>query len=331
MNGIPRLIDGFGRRITYLRLSMTDRCDFRCTYCMPEKMQFLPRSEILSLEECLLIAKVFVASGVNKIRLTGGEPLVRKNMLWLVERIRKLDGLRELTLTTNGSQLSQMAVPLAQAGIDRINVSLDSLDPESFQRITRTGNLLQVLRGIDAAIAALGCRRIKLNTVVQRNANLHEIPGLVHFAMAKGVDISFIEQMPLGNTANDIADTFYSNQELLAQLSRHFELIPSVENSGGPAQYWRIPYREMRIGFISPHSRNFCAGCNRMRVTARGELFPCLGHENAVDLLNSARTGDEAGLHKLILQAAVIKPYGHQFDLARNKPRIVRFMSHTGG
>ncbi len=331
MNGIRQLLDGFGRRITYLRLSLTDRCDFRCTYCMSEKMEFMPRSEILSLEECLLIAKVFVESGVSKIRLTGGEPLVRKDMLWLAQRIRKLDGLRELTLTTNGSQLARMASPLAQAGMDRINISLDSLDPESFHHITRTGNLHQVLSGIDAAITAFGSRRIKLNTVVQRDVNLHELPDLVEFALQNAVDISFIEQMPLGKTGQRIADSFFSNQELLEQLSQRFEMIPSIENSGGPAHYWRIPRHETRIGFISPHTRNFCADCNRMRVTARGELFPCLGNENKVDLMGPARAGDEAALRSLILQAVAAKPYGHQFDLSRNEPQIVRFMSHTGG
>jgi cyclic pyranopterin phosphate synthase len=331
MNGFPQLQDKFGRRITYLRLSLTDRCDFRCTYCMSEKMEFMPRSEILALEEYLLIARVFVESGVSKIRLTGGEPLVRKNMLWLVERIRKLDGLRELTLTTNGSQLSWLAKPLAQAGIDRLNISLDSLDAESFSRITRTGNLHQVLKGLDAAISALGSRRIKLNCVVQRGVNLHELPDLMRFALAQAVDISFIEQMPLGKTGQHFADSFYSNQELLAQLNQQFEMVPSVESSGGPAHYWRIPGHETRIGFISPNTRNFCATCNRMRVTARGELFPCLGNENKVNLLRSARAGDEAELRKLILDAVATKPYAHLFGLSEDEPRIVRFMSHTGG
>ncbi len=331
MNGMPQLQDQFGRRITYLRLSLTDRCDFRCTYCMSEKMEFMPRSMILTLEECLLIAKVFVDSGVSKIRLTGGEPLVRNNMLWLVERIHKLGGLRELTLTTNGSQLSRLAKPLAEAGIDRINISLDSLDSASFTRITRTGDLQQVLDGLDAAIIAFGSDRIKLNSVVQRGVNLHELPDLVRFAMARAVDISFIEQMPLGKTGRHIADSFYSNQDLLAQLGQEFGLVPSVESSGGPARYWRIPGHATRIGFISPHSHNFCETCNRMRVSARGELFPCLGNENVVDLMQAARAGDEAGLRALILQSVATKPYAHQFDLSEDEPRIVRFMSHTGG
>ncbi|MBI1173801.1 MAG: GTP 3',8-cyclase MoaA [Sideroxydans sp.] len=328
---ITPLQDGFGRKVTYLRLSLTDRCDFRCTYCMSEKMEFMPRSEILSLEECLLVAQTFVSLGVDKIRLTGGEPLVRKDMPWLAARLRELPGLRELVLTSNGSQLSQFAAPLAQAGVDRINISLDSLDPENFHRITRTGNLPQVLAGIDAAIAALGARRIKLNTVLMRGINQHELFGLVRFAQARGVDISFIEQMPLGETGLHIADSFCSNQELLAELRQQFELIPSVESSGGPAYYWRMAGYDTRIGFISPHTQNFCASCNRMRVTARGELYPCLGNEGRVDLLPAARAGDAAGLRECIMQAVAIKPQSHQFDPSQTQPAVVRFMSQTGG
>jgi GTP 3',8-cyclase len=328
---IANLQDGFGRKITYLRLSLTDRCDFRCTYCMAEKMQFMPRSEILSLEESLLVAKTFVGLGVDKIRLTGGEPLVRKGMPWLAARLREVPGLRELAITTNGSQLAQFAVPLARAGVDRINISLDSLDSNAFHRITRTGNLTQVLAGIDAAITELGARRIKLNTVLQRGSNRHELFDMVQFALARNVDISFIEQMPLGETGQHIADSFCSNQELQAELGRQFKLIPSVENTGGPAHYWRIPGHDSRIGFISPHTRNFCASCNRMRVTARGELYPCLGNEGMVDLLPAVRAGDAAGLRELIVQAVAAKPQAHQFDLSQHEPRIARFMSQTGG
>jgi GTP 3',8-cyclase len=328
---IANLRDGFGRGITYLRLSLTDRCDFRCTYCMSEKMQFLPRSQILSLEESLLVAKTFVDLGVDKIRLTGGEPLVRKGMPWLAARLRELPGLRELVLTSNGSQLVEFANPLAEAGVDRINISLDSLDTETFRRITRTGNLMRVLAGIDAAIAAFGARRIKLNTVLQRGRNREELHDLVGFALMRNLDISFIEQMPLGETGNPVAVSFCSNQELQAELGRRFELIPSLESSGGPAHYWRIPGHDSRIGFISPHSRNFCASCNRMRVTARGELYPCLGHEGMVDLLPALRAGDEAGLRELILQAVAAKPQAHQFDLTEEQPAVMRFMSQTGG
>ncbi len=325
------LQDSFGRKITYLRLSVTDRCDFRCSYCMAEKMQFLPRSEILSLEECLLITKVFVGLGVSKVRLTGGEPLVRKDFLWLAGRIRQLEGLRELALTSNGSQLAELAAPLARAGMDRVNISLDTLVPETFRSITRTGDLRRVLAGLDAAIAAWGARRIKLNTVLMRGVNDQELPGLVRFALERGVDISFIEQMPLGETRRRHADSYLDNDEVLAQLKTLFEMLPSAETTGGPARYWCIPGFRSRIGFISPHSHNFCADCNRMRVTARGELFPCLGNETMVDLLPMARAGDEAGLRELILKATAAKPHGHEFDLSQPRASVVRFMSRTGG
>lgn len=328
---LNKIQDTFGRKVTYLRLSVTDRCDFRCTYCMAEKMEFLPRSEILSLEECLQVAKTFVGLGVDKIRLTGGEPLTRKDLPWLASRIRELAGLRELTITTNGSQLTKFARPLVQAGIDRVNISLDSLDPETFQRITRTGNLHQVLAGIDAAIEAWGCRRIKLNTVLIRGINHLQSNDLLQFALARGIDISFIEQMPLGETGYHHADSYYSNTEMLEQVKQHFGVLPSLENTGGPARYWRVSGYESRIGFISPHSHNFCADCNRMRVTARGELFPCLGNEGMVDLLPAVRAGDEDHVRELITQAAGLKPQAHTFDLAETKSSIVRFMSRTGG
>ncbi len=328
---MDKLQDTFGRKINYLRLSVTDRCDFRCTYCMSEKMQFLPRSEILSLEESLRIAKTFVGLGVNKIRLTGGEPLVRKDLPWLASRISELNGLRELTLTTNGSQLPQLAKPLAQAGINRVNISLDSLDPTTFRLITRTGNLQGVLAGIDAAIDSWGSRRIKLNTVLIRDINHDGSHELIRFALARGVDISFIEQMPLGETGYHHADSYYSNAELLALVKQQFEVVPSVENTGGPARYWRVSGYETRIGFISPHSKNFCADCNRMRVTVRGELFPCLGNDGMVDLLPAIRTGDERRLLELIARAATLKPQAHIFDISQSEPRIMRFMSRTGG
>jgi cyclic pyranopterin phosphate synthase len=323
--------DSFGRKVTYLRLSVTDRCDFRCTYCMAEKMQFLPREEILSLEECLKVARTFVEMGVSKIRLTGGEPLTRKDLPWLVERLRQLPGLSELTLTTNGSQLVRFAQPLAQAGIDRVNISLDSLDADTFQRITRTGNLSQVLAGIDAAIAAWGSRHVKLNTVLIRDINHLEAQGLAQFALSRGIDISFIEQMPLGETDHHQADSYFSNADMLPLLKQHFELIPSLENSGGPARYWRVSGSESRIGFISPHSHNFCADCNRMRVTAKGELYSCLGNVGMVELLPAVRAGDMEQVRELITNAAHLKPQAHTFDMSHSEPQIVRFMSRTGG
>jgi cyclic pyranopterin phosphate synthase len=329
--GADALQDGFGRKINYLRLSVTDRCDFRCAYCMSDKVAFVPKNEILSLEECLFIARTFVAMGVTKIRLSGGEPLVRKNFIWLVARLRELEGLKELTLTTNGSQLGGLAFPLAQAGLNRVNVSLDTLDAETFRRITRTGDLNQVLGGIDAAIAAFGPRSVKLNTVMMRDANHAELPALLAYALSRGIDISFIEQMPLGLTEHDHAASFFSSADARAELAQFHELLPSPDNTGGPARYWRIPGRASRIGFISPHSQNFCASCNRVRVTARGELFPCLGQENMTDLLPAVRRQDEEALRALTLKTVVGKPVAHGFDLPQDNPRIVRFMSHTGG
>lgn len=323
--------DNFGRKISYLRLSVTDRCDFRCSYCMAEKMEFVPRDEILSLEECLLVARTFVALGVSKIRLTGGEPLVRKDIDWLADRLGKVEGLRELVLTTNGSQLAGQAAALARAGVRRVNISLDSLSAETFRGITRTGDLAKVLAGIDAAIAAWGPRGVKLNVVPMRGVNDHEFPGLVQFALDRAIDISFIEQMPLGDTVTSHEASCVSNEVVLAGLKAAFELIPSAETSGGPARYWRLPGHESRIGLISPHSRNFCADCNRMRVTARGELFPCLGNANMVDLLPAARAGDEGRLRELILQAVAAKPEAHTFDLSGQGGNIMRFMSRTGG
>jgi cyclic pyranopterin phosphate synthase len=325
------LQDSHGRKINYLRLSVTDRCDFRCTYCMSEQIQFLPRGEILALEECLLIAKAFVGLGVDKIRLSGGEPLVRKNFPWLVAQLRKLDGLRELTMTTNGSQLAQYAAPLVCAGLDRINISVDSLNPDTFTRITRGGDLRRVLAGVDAAITAFGAARVKLNIVMQRGVNHAELPALLAYALSLGADISFIEQMPLGKTLPRHADTFYGSDEARGHLGQQYELIPSVESTGGPARYWRIAGHGSRIGFISPHTHNFCAACNRMRVSARGELFPCLGKENMTDLLHAVRARDEVALSELIVQAVAAKPQAHEFDLSEQQPTIVRFMSHTGG
>lgn len=325
------LQDPFGRKISYLRLSVTDRCDFRCTYCMAEQMQFVPRAEIMTLEECLFVASTFVALGIDKIRLTGGEPLVRKELPWLAAKLRALPGLRELALTTNGSQLQQHAASLAQAGVDRINISLDSLDAENFSRLTRGGDLNRVLAGIAAALEHFGPGRVKLNTVLLRDANQQELEDILAFALAHRIDLSFIEQMPLGDTGHAHAATFYGSAEALAHIRGRYDLIPCAETSGGPARYWRIPGQASRIGFISPHTENFCAGCNRMRLSAKGELFACLGNEGKVDLLPAIRAGDEIALRGLIQQAVNAKPEAHEFDLGRTTTGIVRFMSHTGG
>jgi cyclic pyranopterin phosphate synthase len=324
------LVDKYGRRITYVRLSITDRCDFRCTYCMAEEMTFLPRNEVMSLEECLRVAKVFVGLGVNKLRITGGEPLVRKGALWLIEQLGSLPGLDNLVLTTNGSQLDRFAQPLHDAGVKRINISLDTLKTDRFKKITRIGDLDKVLNGITAARAA-GFKRTKLNAVMMRGTNDDEFVDLVQFAVDNELDISFIEEMPLGEILGRNT-TYISSEETRQQLASRFELIPSTENSGGPARYWRIPGSESRIGFISPHSHNFCDTCNRVRITAKGELYPCLGQNDAVNLLQVLRsTQGENDLRQAIVDSMGIKPFGHDFTQQMDAPQVVRFMSMTGG
>ena len=329
---MTQLTDPFGRRVTYLRISVTDRCDFRCVYCMGDDMQFLPRAQLLSLEEIYRIAAAFCALGVDKIRVTGGEPLVRQNLVWLLERIAALPGLRELVLTTNGSQLERLAGPLRAAGVARLNISLDSLRPERFRRLTRNGDLEQVLRGIEAARQA-GFTRTKLNVVALKNYNDDEVADLVRFAQEREFDISFIEEMPLGQVAgHDRVISHYPAHELRRALERHFTLLPSTETSGGPARYYRIPGSATRIGFITPHSHNFCDTCNRVRLTTEGRLLLCLGQENSVDLRRVVRAHptDDAPLYTAITQAMRHKPRGHDFSPDRQTV-IVRHMSVTGG
>jgi len=326
------LIDQFGRRVDYIRLSITDRCDFRCVYCMSEDMTFLPRDEVLSLEECARLVKAFVSLGVSKVRITGGEPLVRKNALWLFEEVGKLEGLDELVLTTNGSQLEKQAQDLRNAGVKRINISVDSLNAERFKKITRTGELDKVLRGIQAAKAA-GFDNIKLNTVLMRGVNDDEALSLVDFAITQNIDISFIEEMPLGEVDHARESTFVSNADTLKQLQSKYPLIASTETTGGPARYWRVANTQTKIGFISPHSHNFCESCNRVRITCKGELYLCLGQEDKVDLMPLLRhfPDDNQPLINAILGSMAIKPKGHDFDLRRAQPAVIRFMSHTGG
>jgi cyclic pyranopterin phosphate synthase len=325
------LVDKYGRRITDVRLSITDRCDFRCTYCMAEEMTFLPRHEVMSLEECLRVATVFVSLGVNKLRITGGEPLVRKDAMWLIERLGALPGLDNLVMTSNGSQLDRYAPALKAAGVRRLNVSLDTLRADRFKAITRIGDLGKVLNGIAAAQAA-GFRRTKLNVVMMRGINDDEFGDLVRFALDQELDISFIEEMPLGEI-HGRQNTYISSEETREHLAQRFELTPSTESSGGPARYWRIPGSESRIGFISPHSHNFCDTCNRVRVTAKGELYPCLGQNDALHLLPVLRDhpGDDAPLRAAISASMGIKPYGHDFTQQMDTPQVVRFMSMTGG
>lgn len=328
----PRLIDQYGRTVDYIRLSITDRCDFRCTYCMGEDMQFLPRDEVLSLEECARLVKVFVSLGVGKVRITGGEPLVRKNALWLFEEIGKLKGLNELVVTTNGSQLEKQAIALKQAGVKRINISIDSLNADKFKQITRTGNLEQVLAGLQASIHE-GFSGIKINTVLMRGVNDDETADLVQFAIDNKIDISFIEEMPLGLVAHARESTYVSNADTLKLLQSKYSLLNSTETTGGPARYWRVADTSTKIGFISPHSHNFCESCNRVRITCKGELYLCLGQEDKIELMPFMREypNDDAPLIAAILGSMAIKPKGHDFDLRRTQPAVVRFMSHTGG
>ena len=327
-----RLVDRFARHITYARLSVTDRCDFRCVYCMSEDMTFLPRAQVLTLEEIATLARAFTELGVTKLRLTGGEPLVRRNILWLVREIGKLPGLEELTLTTNGSQLDKLAGRLSDAGVKRINVSLDSLDEKRFRDITRIGDLNKVLRGIEAARAA-GFRRLKLNTVILKNRNEDEILDLVKFVVEHDMDISFIEEMPLGLIdEHDRALAYYSSDEVRRDIETRYRLIPSTESTGGPSRYFQVADTNSRVGFISPHSHNFCESCNRVRVTVQGRLLLCLGQEHSVDLRHQLRAhpGDPAHLKQAIVDSMAIKPKGHDFDLSRQVV-IMRHMSVTGG
>lgn len=327
------LIDSFNRKIDYLRMSVTDRCDFRCVYCMAEEMQFLPRQQILSLEELYQVAERFVALGTRKIRLTGGEPLVRKGIVELCQRIAALPGLRELCLTSNGSQLGKLAQPLFDAGVTRLNISLDSLDAQRFKSLTRTGDLAQVIAGIDAARKA-GFRRTKLNCVVLKGRNDDEIVDLVRFAIDHELDISFIEEMPLGVISeHERGESYCSSDEVRALLEEHFTLVESAESSQGPARYWRLAEApQTRVGFISPHSHNFCATCNRVRLTVEGRLLLCLGNEHSLDLKQVLRAhpGDAERLEKAIRHAVGLKPYQHHFEVG-GEVQIVRFMNMTGG
>lgn len=326
------LIDGMSRRIEYLRMSVTDRCDFRCVYCMAEDMTFLPRQQVLSLEEMQRLAALFVAHGVKKIRLTGGEPLVRRGIVELCAAISAIPGLRELVMTTNGSQLDKFARPLADAGVKRLNISLDSLDPAKFKAITRTGELQQVLTGIESARDA-GFQRIKLNTVVMKGRNEEEVPALVDFAVNRGLDITFIEEMPLGDVGRSRGESFCSSDEVRGVIAQRYELLDSTESTGGPARYVRIDgHPDSRIGFISPHSHNFCASCNRVRMTAEGRLLLCLGQENSIDMRALVRrhpTTDEP-LVVALRKALLGKPAHHDFSLD-GEVQIVRFMNATGG
>jgi cyclic pyranopterin phosphate synthase len=329
---MAKLIDNFGRHITYARLSVTDRCDFRCVYCMAEEMTFLPKPDILSLEELCKVSTALVNAGISKIRLTGGEPLVRNNILWLVERLGKLQGLQELTLTTNGSQLKKYAHDLRRFGVKRINISIDSLQADKFKDITRTGKLQTVLDGIDAAIDA-GFEQIKLNSVILKHRNDDEILDLVEFARQKHIDIAFIEEMPLGDIVeHDRLLAFCASDEIKAIIDKEYGLQACDKQTNGPSKYFSLDNSDTYVGFISPHSHNFCSACNRIRVTVEGRLLLCLGNEHSVDLRAMLRDqqADIGALTTAITDSMVIKPERHYFDLAE-QPQIVRFMNMTGG
>lgn len=331
-NSSEFLIDRFGRTINYVRISVTDRCDFRCVYCMDEDMQFVPREQLLTLEELATVSRAFTELGVSKIRITGGEPLVRRNVMQLFKEIGRLPGLGELVMTTNGSQLPRYAEQLRVAGMKRLNISLDSLDPERFRRITRVGELDKVIAGIDAARDA-GFERTKINAVILKNRNHDEVTDLVHFASDRGMDISFIEEMPLGViNEHDRYEAYYSSDRIRTDLEQTFTLLPTTETTGGPSKYFQLAETGTRVGFISPHSHNFCDTCNRVRLTCEGRLLLCLGQEHSVDLRRVLRAnpGDIEPVKQAIRDSMAIKPKGHDFNL-QAKPVIFRHMNMTGG
>jgi len=329
----PAMIDPFGRHITYLRVSVTDRCDFRCVYCMAESTTFLPRKDLLTLEESDRLVSAFIAKGVRKVRLTGGEPLVRKNLMWLIKSLsRHLGaGLDELTLTTNGSQLARYAEALAASGVARINVSLDTLDAARFKAITRWGDFAQVMEGIDAADRA-GIK-IKINTVALRGVNEDEIEALLRFAHGRGFGLTLIETMPMGETGTDRTAQYLPLSLVRARLQDHFTLQDIPYRSGGPARYVHVAETGGTLGFITPLTHNFCEACNRVRVTCTGTLYMCLGQEDAADLRAPLRASESGHLLDAAIDAAIAaKPKGHDFVIERGgRPKLSRTMSTTGG
>ncbi|MCL6708126.1 GTP 3',8-cyclase MoaA [Pseudomonas sp. R2.Fl] len=329
------MIDPFGRAVTYLRVSVTDRCDFRCTYCMAETMTFLPKKDLLTLEELDRLCSAFVAKGVRKLRLTGGEPLVRKNIMYLVRRLGRhieAGALDELTLTTNGSQLARFAGELYDCGVRRINVSLDTLNPQKFKTITRWGDFDRVMEGIDAAQAA--GLKVKLNAVALKDFNEDELPDLLRFAHGRGMDLTLIETMPMGEIDEDRTDQYLPLSEVRERLSREFTLTDNPFRTGGPARYVDVKETGGRLGFITPMTHNFCESCNRVRLTCTGTLYMCLGQNDAADLRTALRASeDDAYLHSVIDEAIGRKPKGHDFiiDRQHRRPAVARHMSVTGG
>ncbi len=333
----PALIDPFGRHISYLRVSVTDRCDFRCVYCMSENMTFLPKASLLSLEELDRLCSAFIGQGVTKLRITGGEPLVRRGIMTFfsaMSRHLKSGSLKELTLTTNGSQLSKYAAELAELGVRRVNISLDTLKEDKFAEITRWGRLPQVMAGIDAALESN--IHVKINMVAIKGQNDSELEDMVNWCAHKGIDLTFIEVMPMGEMGDENRlDQFWSLADLRARLRENFTLEPLVMSTGGPATYMKIKETGQKLGFITPLSHNFCESCNRVRLTCTGQLFQCLGQEQETDLRAVLRENpdDNSILIKAIKGAIKLKPKGHDFNYSRNKVdgQMTRHMSHTGG
>jgi cyclic pyranopterin phosphate synthase len=325
------MIDGFGRRITYVRMSVTDRCDLRCRYCMAERMTFLPRKDVLSLEEIVELADIFIARGVKRIRLTGGEPLVRKGIDQLVGALgqRIGHGLDELTMTTNGTQLSAHARALFDSGIRRINVSLDSRDPERFRHITRRGDLAQVLAGIEAAADA--GLKIKIDMVALKGINEDEFAPMLRWCASQGHDLTLIETMPLGEVENDRTEHYLPLTEVRERLANEFGLVPSIARTGGPARYFEVEGLGIRLGLITPLTHNFCDGCNRIRVAATGTVFGCLGHDQKVELRELLRNGGADAVTAALDRLLAGKPKGHQFRIEPGRPAVERHMSVTGG
>ncbi|MBT5030852.1 MAG: GTP 3',8-cyclase MoaA [Proteobacteria bacterium] len=335
----PILVDPFGRTVNYLRISVTDRCNLRCVYCMAEDMTFLPREQLLNLEEIETIASAFVRLGVNKIRLTGGEPMVRNGIVDLCKKLSALDGLNELVMTTNGVLLDKYANELADAGVKRLNISLDSLQADRVKKITRHGKLEDVLRGIEAARSA-GFERIKLNAVVLDGVNDDEVTELAEFALSRDLDITFIEEMPLGEiNSHSRSDTQVASHTLAQRLAERYEFEPAKESTHtsnlasnrGPSRYHQVKGYRGRIGFISPMTDNFCSSCNRVRLTSEGRLLLCLGNEHSLDLRNIVRNNSntDTDLQAAIQEAITRKPEKHHFDAS--KTDIIRFMNMTGG
>ncbi len=332
------MLDPFGRKISYLRVSVTDRCDFRCVYCMAEHMTFLPKADLLTLEELDRLCGVFIARGVERLRITGGEPLVRRDVMRLFDSLGARlghgpqgHGLKELTLTTNGSQLAKFAKPLSAAGVKRVNVSLDTLEPEKFRHITRWGELGKVLAGIDAAQDA--GLSVKINTVALKGVNDAEIPAMLDWAHGRGMDMTLIEVMPMGEIDGDRVAQYMPLSLLRAQLEQRYTLEDTPYRTGGPARYVRVRETGGRLGFITPMTHNFCESCNRVRLTCTGTLFMCLGQEDSADLRKPLRSGNDDALGTAIDDAIARKPKGHDFiiDRRHEKPSVSRLMSLTGG